>query len=101
VKRLTWWRVGPQWVAVAVLLIPLPSIVAAVALGAPDALAPSALLLYPGAYFAHFFFGPLFEESGWYSGGTGGRPANSTGAGLTHKRQQLSSRVLAAQVSPC
>ena len=34
----------------------------------PDALralTPSALAAYPGAYAAHFFFGPLFEESGW------------------------------------
>jgi uncharacterized protein len=33
--------------------------------GGLGALAPKALLLYPAAYAAHFFFGPLFEESGW------------------------------------
>jgi membrane protease YdiL (CAAX protease family) len=67
-QRLVWWRVGLQWYAVAVLLIPLTEILIAVALGSPDALgaiSPAALLLYPAAYAAHFFFGPLFEESGW------------------------------------
>jgi CAAX protease family protein len=67
-QRLTWWRVGPQWFAVAVLLIPLSEVLVAVALGTPDALralTPAALLLYPLAYLSHFFFGPLFEESGW------------------------------------
>ncbi len=67
-QRLVWWRVGLQWYAVAVLLIPLTEILVAVAIGSPDALkalSPAALLLYPAAYAAHFFFGPLFEESGW------------------------------------
>lgn len=67
-QRLVWWRVGLQWYAVAVLLIPLTEILAAVVLGSSDALgalSPAALLLYPAAYAAHFFFGPLFEESGW------------------------------------
>ena len=68
-QRLTWWRVAPQWFAVAVLVIPLSEVVVAVALSAvPDALralTPAALLLYPAAYLSHFFFGPLFEESGW------------------------------------
>lgn len=67
-QRLGWWRVGLQWYAVAVLLIPITEILIAVALGSPDALgaiSPAALLLYPAAYAAHFFFGPLFEESGW------------------------------------
>jgi uncharacterized protein len=67
-QRLTWWRLGPQWFAVAVLLIPLSEVLVAVALGSPDALralTPAALLLYPAAYLSHFFFGPLFEESGW------------------------------------
>lgn len=67
-QRLTWWRVGVQWFAVAILLIPLSEVVATVAFGSPDVLgvlSPSALLLYPGAYLAHFVFGPLFEESGW------------------------------------
>ncbi|MFL5513999.1 MAG: type II CAAX prenyl endopeptidase Rce1 family protein, partial [Gemmatimonadales bacterium] len=67
-QRLTWWRVGPQWFAVAVLSIPLSEVLVAVALGTPDAvraLTPAALLLYPAAYVSHFFFGPLFEESGW------------------------------------
>jgi uncharacterized protein len=60
--------VGLQWYAVAVLLIPLTEILVAAALGSPGALgalSPAALLLYPAAYAAHFFFGPLFEESGW------------------------------------
>ncbi len=67
-QRLTWWRVGLQWYAVAILLIPLIEILIAVALGSRDALnalSPSALMLYPKAYAAHFIFGPLFEESGW------------------------------------
>lgn len=67
-QRLAWWRVGLQWFAVAVLLIPLSEVLVAVALGSPDALralSPAALLLYPAAYISHFFFGPLFEESGW------------------------------------
>jgi uncharacterized protein len=67
-QRLTWWRAGLPWFAVAVLLIPVSEVLVAAALGSPDALralTPAALLFYPAAYFAHFFFGPLFEESGW------------------------------------
>jgi membrane protease YdiL (CAAX protease family) len=67
-QRLTWWRVRPQWFAVAVLLIPVTEVLVAAVLGTPDALralTPAALLFYPTAYVAHFFFGPLFEESGW------------------------------------
>jgi membrane protease YdiL (CAAX protease family) len=67
-QRVTDWRVGLRWYAVAILLIPVVSILVAVALGSPEALralTPSALLFYPAAYFSHFFFGPLFEESGW------------------------------------
>lgn len=67
-QRLTWWRVRPQWFVVAVLLIPISGMLVAAALGSPDALravTPAALFFYPAAYFSHFFFGPLFEESGW------------------------------------
>lgn len=67
-QRLVLWRVGLQWYAVAVLLIPLTEMLVAAVLGSPDvlgALSPAALLLYPAAYAAHVFFGPLFEESGW------------------------------------
>jgi membrane protease YdiL (CAAX protease family) len=67
-QRLVLWRVNLQWYVVAVLLLPLTQVLVAVALGHPDALdaiSPTALLLYPAAYAAHFFFGPLFEESGW------------------------------------
>jgi membrane protease YdiL (CAAX protease family) len=67
-QRIAWWRVGLPWFAVAVLLIPVSEVLAAAALGSPDALrafTPAALLFYPAAYFSHFFFGPLFEESGW------------------------------------
>jgi membrane protease YdiL (CAAX protease family) len=56
------------WFAVAVLLIPVTEMLVAAGLGTPDALralTPSALALYPAAYVSHFFFGPLFEESGW------------------------------------
>lgn len=67
-RRLVLWRVGWRWYAVAVLLIPVSEVAVTAALGGPDALrafTPAALLLYPAAYLAHFFFGPLFEESGW------------------------------------
>jgi membrane protease YdiL (CAAX protease family) len=67
-QRIAWWRVGLQWFAVAVLLIPISELLVAVALGSPDALrafTPAALLFYPAAYISHFFFGPLFEEPGW------------------------------------
>lgn len=68
VRRIGWWRVGPWWFAVAVLLIPVSEVLVAAVLGSPDVLrafTPVALLFYPAAYFAHFSFGPLFEESGW------------------------------------
>lgn len=67
-QRLVQWRVGPPWVAVAVLLFPVGIILVTAAMGYPDilrALAPSALVFYPAAYLAHLFFGPLFEEAGW------------------------------------
>jgi membrane protease YdiL (CAAX protease family) len=67
-QRLVWWRVGLPWYAVAILLIPLTEILVAAAIEGPNvlgALSPSALIFYPAAYAAHFFFGPLFEESGW------------------------------------
>jgi len=67
-QRLVFWRVGLQWFAVAVLLIPVSEVLVAVVLGTPDAiraLTPAAVSIYPAAYAAHFFFGPLFEESGW------------------------------------
>lgn len=67
-QRIAGGRVGPQWFAVAVLLIPVTEVLVAVALGSPDALralTPAALLFYPAAYVSHFFFGPLFEEPGW------------------------------------
>ncbi len=66
-RRLVLWRVG-RWYAVAVFLIPVSEVAVTAALGGPDALrafTPAALLFYPTAYLAHFFFGPLFEESGW------------------------------------
>lgn len=66
--RLVLWRVGPQWFAVAVLLLPVSGALVAVAFGATDVLGaftPGALALYPAAYAVHFIFGPLFEESGW------------------------------------
>jgi uncharacterized protein len=68
VERLMLWRVGWVWFAVAVLLIPVGEVVVTALFGMPDVLgtfSPSALLLYPAAYVAHFYFGPLFEESGW------------------------------------
>jgi membrane protease YdiL (CAAX protease family) len=66
-QRLTCWRVGLRWYLVAVLLIPVGQIAltAVVAPNALRALSPAALAFYPGAYLAHFIFGPLFEESGW------------------------------------
>lgn len=68
VQRLLWWRVGIVWFAVAIALIPLLEIATALALGEPGvlrALTPGALALYPAAYLSHFYFGPLFEETGW------------------------------------
>jgi uncharacterized protein len=68
VQRITSWRVGMKWFAVAVLLIPVSQVLAAAALGSPDALhalTPAALQFYPVAYMSHFVFGPLFEEPGW------------------------------------
>ena len=67
-RRLVSWRVGVRWYLVAVLLIPLGQILVTAAVVSPDALralTPPALAASPGAYAAHFFFGPLFEESGW------------------------------------
>ena len=67
-QRLVSWRVGVRWYLVAVLLLPLGQILVTAAVVSPDALralTPSALAAYPGAYAAQFFFGPLFEESGW------------------------------------
>jgi membrane protease YdiL (CAAX protease family) len=67
-QRLIWWRVGLQWFAVAVLLIPVSEVLVTGVVGSADALrafTPGALLFYPAAYFAHFIFGPLFEEPGW------------------------------------
>lgn len=67
-RRLVRWRVGLRWYLVAVLAIPLGQILVTAAVVTPDALAaltPSALAIYPVSYVAHFFFGPLFEESGW------------------------------------
>lgn len=66
--RLVSWRHGLQWYLVAILLLPMAGILAALVLGqtqAGAALAVSALAAYPASYVAHFFFGPLFEESGW------------------------------------
>jgi membrane protease YdiL (CAAX protease family) len=66
--RLVSWRHGLQWYLVAILLLPMAGILTALVLGqtqAGAALAVSALVTYPAAYIAHFFFGPLFEESGW------------------------------------
>jgi hypothetical protein len=71
-QRLVWWRVGLQWLAVAVLLIPLGEVLVAVALGSPDALralTPAALQLYPAAYFWHFFlYVPAWFQSGVVDG---------------------------------
>lgn len=67
-RRLVCWRVGLRWYLVAVLLIPLGQLLVTAAVVDPAtlrALTPAALMAYPGAYVAHFFFGPLFEESGW------------------------------------
>lgn len=67
-QRLVHWRVGVWWYLVAVLLIPVGQVLVTAAVVDPaalEALTPSALVFYPGAYLAHFFFGPLFEESGW------------------------------------
>ena len=68
-KRFLLWRVGWRWFAFAVVGLPLIKI----CLGALfmsgwepfKALAPAALVLYPAAYFSHFYFGPLFEEAAW------------------------------------
>lgn len=67
-QRLTTRQVERRWYAVALLAIPaielaLTAIV--VDPGVLRALKPSALLLYPAAFAAHFIFGPLFEETGW------------------------------------
>ena len=67
-RRLTFWDVGLRWYLVALLLIPLGEVLITAALLGPEvlrALGPSALVLYPAAFLAHFVFGPLFEETGW------------------------------------
>jgi membrane protease YdiL (CAAX protease family) len=68
-KRFLLWRVAPRWFVFAILGLPLIKIcVGSVLMAGPEpfkALAPSALILYPGAYFSHFYFGPLFEEAAW------------------------------------
>lgn len=67
-QRLTCWDVGVRWYVVALALIPLGEILITAALTGSQALralAPSALVFYPGAFLSHFIFGPLFEESGW------------------------------------
>ncbi len=67
-QRLTTWDVGIGWYLVALLAIPLIEILITAAVAGSQmfrALSPSALLLYPAAFGAHFIFGPLFEEIGW------------------------------------
>lgn len=68
-RRFVLWRVGWQWYAAAILLIPVTEVLISLVLpGGQDSLrafSPAALLAYPAAYFAHFYFGPLFEEAGW------------------------------------
>ncbi len=68
-KRFLLWRVGFRWFAFAILGLPVIKIcVGALLHGGSEpfkALAPSALALYPAAYFSHFYFGPLFEEAAW------------------------------------
>ncbi len=67
--RYIMWRANWVWYTVAILGIPLTEIlIGFVVPGGQDALHafyPAALLLYPAAYFSHFYFGPLFEEAGW------------------------------------
>lgn len=67
-RRLTCWDVGLRWYLVALLLIPLGELLITAAVVGPQVLAalgPSALMLCPAAFLAHFVFGPLFEETGW------------------------------------
>lgn len=67
-QRLTTWDVGWRWYGFALLAIPLLELAFTAAVVEPGvlrALAPSALVLYPAAFAAHFVFGPLFEETGW------------------------------------
>jgi membrane protease YdiL (CAAX protease family) len=68
-RRFVLWRVGWQWYAVAILMIPITEVLIGLVLpGGQDALrafSPAALLAYPAAYLSHFYFGPLFEEAGW------------------------------------
>lgn len=67
-ERLTSWRAGIRWYVVAVALVPIGQIAVSAVVVSPSAvraLSPSAVAFYPGAYLAHFVFGPLFEESGW------------------------------------
>lgn len=67
-QRLTCWDVGLGWYLVALLLIPVCELLITAAVTGPGvfgALTPSALAVYPLAFFSHFVFGPLFEETGW------------------------------------
>lgn len=68
-KRFLLWRVGWRWFVFAVVGLPLIKVcVGALFMSGWEpfkALAPSALVLYPAAYFSHFYFGPLFEEAAW------------------------------------
>jgi membrane protease YdiL (CAAX protease family) len=67
-RRITNWRVGARWYAVAILVIPLGEMAVTAAFGQSSiwaALTPQALALYLPAYAAHVYFGPLFEETGW------------------------------------
>ncbi len=67
--RYIMWRANWVWYAVAILGIPCTEILIGFVLpGGQDALHafyPASLLLYPAAYFSHFYFGPFFEEVGW------------------------------------
>ena len=57
-----------RWYLVAVLLIPLGQILVTAAVVSPDALRALTRRRWPptrARMRAHFFFGPLFEESGW------------------------------------
>lgn len=68
-RRFVLWQVGWQWYAFAVLGLPvLAVLIGFIMPGGQDALlafSPSALIFYPAAYIAHFYFGPLFEEAAW------------------------------------
>lgn len=67
-QRLTTWDVEWWWYGVALLAIPLVELTFTAAVVDPGvlrALTPSALMVFPAAFAAHFIFGPLFEEAGW------------------------------------